>query len=1434
MFDIELHSQSGDVDFSPLTLRDIVFSPLPHRSEDCFVIYSHIGDDFVKISLKDLRRISMAISETLQSLNLKRNDTILLASFSSTNELANALIFTAASCSGIRVFVPIFPEPSEFDGWLIKTGFKCVIMPYLEVLYRKGHEREKEVIALFREKCKDHNIPFLDSFRDFPVNELINKESESSEKTGQNQELPSVTPETEAVIFTTSGTSGISKLLVYSHQSLGNCCQAWQKAGLFSRDLFGNPGFSPLFTHTIGIRTFLNCVWSGNPFCIILTDWFLRKPEIVRLLLLKMNPGHIISGPAFFNTLIELFRMYPELKVKVNQSLRSAISIGAPYDETTALKFKSATGIRMMNGMGTTETLMVTLNIPERARNYQPESLGALLPGVVIGLKKSDEQSEYELFIRSPFQSVRTLGEKRPSEFFDSGDLVKYEESDDNLFFIGRRSSDFMKDEFGVKIPLEALHEYYNELYSKAAHIEWIPLVNIPGLAALVFLKKEENIRKLKDLSSLTKSINEELKRRIEPFEYTHRHLERLSIVNEDVPRTRKGTVSRDQIFKKYEQIISELRNPFVYSQFIEHTETGDKSNLNKFSNPFMSDLLEALKLDKVYVKASKDYLYYQKGEILQKVTDFVGGFGSNLLGHNNPEIRKAIRTFLASGYPALNNQGSLYYYPPLLARELNRIFSKATGRYFMIQFGNSGTEATEIAIHHAYFEWRSAIEKLRDEQLQLFGSDSELNAAEIWDRNMRTFEAAVPSIIVVNNCFHGYTSGARSLLGMKKQRFFFSGLLKPKSLHISDNENGLENKIENLARENFIELDAIRSQNGSLICEPLRISSIIASIIEPVRGEGGIHVTNHLLIEILAKQSFPLISDEIQCGLGRTGLLPSCPVASYYLLGKSLGGGMEKISAVLIDDQRFKPTFSKYFTSTFANGEMAAFCGLETLKIIESNNLPCLAREKGDRFISLLRKTASQFPDIIESVEGKGLIIGIHFSQTLGSSDNILRILAENELLGYLFAGWLLNNRNIRVLPSLSSPNSIRIEPSFYLPDKEMKALCKALGEICNICRVKKMYDLFRFLMNDDPYPDKLNPVFKGVFPQVIEPPADGSIRAGFIGNFTQPHRELQVMEPDFCRASDTGLRILFNRIQVLLEGKPFRIISKNLMGGKAHFTFYILPFDTSQMEVIGRWGKKRFYISKIQEAVDKLTREGVSCISLGAHTSIVSGNGLNIAERNGCKVLTGNTLTVASAVYHLNKHLKELSQDGPKPLTIAIVGASGNIGSGIVGCLADPAYSGYHLLLLGNNEKRLKNQKERLSGTVNQVTCSSDLFKLDTADIILCCVNTNDPVIFPHHLNTRKKVFIIDISVPSALSERVRSMKNVALCDEASSVYLENENDLLISSHTPPGKIFCCAGESILCALYKLQVPLKGHIDRSAVMKLIELGVKENLYEK
>ncbi len=178
--------------------------------------------------------------------------------------------------------------------------------------------------------------------------------------------------------------------------------------------------------------------------------------------------------------------------------------------------------------------------------------------------------------------------------------------------------------------------------------------------------------------------------------------------------------------------------------------------------------------------------------------------------------------------------------------------------------------------------------------------------------------------------------------------------------------------------------------------------------------------------------------------------------------------------------------------------------------------------------------------------------------------------------------------------------------------------------------------------------------------------------------------------------------------------------------------------------------------------------------------------------------------------------------------------MGAGGNIGSALTGCFDDENYSDVNLILIGNNLKKLEQLRAKVYSPERRILCTTDLFLLKDSDIIISCTSTNDPVIFAHHINPDKKVFMIDIAVPGSVSDEVRKQKNVIFCSEASTVYLPDDPDLVISTHTPVGKIFCCAAEVILAALYDIRLPLKGHIQPESIKRMMELAEREGIFNR
>jgi len=1447
-FDISLESPLKLSSEKPKTIGQILYDELPSRRLNDRIILSHIETKYTEISLLKLRFIVSNLLSDFTRHGINYRDTVVLLNFPGCNETYTALFFLALVTRGCRVFLPMFSETVEFDNWLEVANVKHIILPEGEVMSLEGHDREKDSIKAIRKIAGLRTIPLLDILTDFGFMTDINKESISGQPVSGEvlRSLEQVVPSEEALIITTSGTTGHSKLVVYTHEAYWLNCMAWQQAGFYNMDSLGGTGFTPLFTHTMGIRAFLNALWTGSPVCLIITEWFTRKPETVRYLLLKMKPAHITGGPAVYNLFLELYRLYPELKSTLSLHLKTLVSSGAGYNPVTAQGVYDAIGLKLHNAFGTTETQQVfsTLLSKSNIFGHGLLPLGSLLPGVSVGLIGSDTiANSYHLYLRSVFGYNNCIGENEKEDYFDTGDIVSLTE-DNSLLFIGRANRDFFKDNFGVKIPVLALKEYYHELYNQILHAEYYPMVNFPGLSAILFIEEMDlpkgiinDSSVLKKYAGIIKGINDHLKNRIEPFEFFHRHICRIAIVNQPPPCTRKGTISSREIHLAFGELIERLEDARKDTRGIEITESQYQSTdkYSRYISPQIGMMLSALKMNMVFHGGKKDSLFtFIRGKETA-ILDMAGGYGTNLVGHSNNRINEAIISFLSSGSVSLNNQLSIPHYTGLTAEKLSLMVGQKTGKSYKVLFGNSGSEAVEIALHHALFEWRKRIEKLRDLQLQMYGSLTYLDVAGIWQKNDEIVRQAQVRMITLNGAFHGHSTAARSGLGNQKKRIVFSNLPKIEAVFLDDRGEDWQFQVRKILDKSFILLEKVMQTNGHAEIESFRISTVIAALVEPIIGEGGVRNVNPEVMEHLAGYEFPLIADEIQCGLGRNGQFPAFKNADYYLFGKALGGGVEKISAVLIDSQRFRFDFSENYVSTFGNGELAALAALKTLEIIEDENLAERAARIGDYLIKELLKIRDKYRSVIRDVKGEGVMLGVSFNPNCGSENVMLRALFNTEKAGYLFSAWFFHKHRIRVFPTLSAPDTLRIEPSAFLTEHEANWFCQALEDLCHLLYEKKVYDLFSFLMDDDPFDDnKGSSPEIGYYQTVLENPDPGAKKVAFIAHLVNPVNELRMLEPDLCRASDTGLRILFNRMQLLMEMKPFRLIANNLFNGKIHFSFYILPVDSAELEHLHKSGKTRRVISKIQEAVNMAARDGASVVSLGGYTSILTCNGMSLAEPASCRIITGNTLTAASGLINLRKHLLA-SPEFQKPAKIAIVGATGNIGQVIAEMISTQEDICSSLLLVARSAKRLdaiaKELEKKKSPSI-RIETSTELSVLKTADILIICVNTNDPLIYSHHISKEKPVLISDLSVPSALAKEAALLRNVISLPFSAYVCMPDDQGAVISSLSPAGTVFCCAGEVMLLGLEHCPFPLKGHLLPDSLKTISEMAKKHGFF--
>lgn len=574
-FDILIHSDGNIGKPIVNNIAEMIFKKLPHRSEDCYIIYSHYHEKFVKISLKKLRFIISQLYEEFQKKEIKQGDTVLLTTLSVNNLLLIHIMFIALSSYGVRVLLPMFVETNLLNEWFNSTKCNAVILSKKEILSMKHCEKQKKIINEICNKAEANNLTICDLSEDFSIESYFStsksEDFEIHDKSLIHKIMKETHHSTEAVIFTTSGSTGKSKLILYEQGAFINNCMSWQESEMFESDKMGGRSFIDIFPHTISTRAFFNALWTGFPICMIISEWIKQKPEKILPLLIKMKPETLTMGPSSFEMILEFINLVPEIKELAFSDLKKVVSTGAPFDRKIAEKMDRIMGLCLHNAYGTTETQQVLTTVLNNEKNIDQNniSLGKPFLGVSIGLEKFDNET-YKLFIKSPFgcKEIIKNGTITHSEFFYTGDIVKMTENN-KLIYVGREQTDFFKSGYGMKIPIIQLKKYYQELHENIEYIEFFPFATFNyslGIAALIIISDDSippgriiNRRMKKKYYNIIKKINYSLSKTLEPYEYEQQTISRFILVNSDISRKFKETIPIDILKTQFKNEIRDL-----------------------------------------------------------------------------------------------------------------------------------------------------------------------------------------------------------------------------------------------------------------------------------------------------------------------------------------------------------------------------------------------------------------------------------------------------------------------------------------------------------------------------------------------------------------------------------------------------------------------------------------------------------------------------------------------------------------------------------------------------------------------------------------------------------------------------------------------------------------------------------------------------------
>ena len=163
------------------------------------------------------------------------------------------------------------------------------------------------------------------------------------------------------------------------------------------------------------------------------------------------------------------------------------------------------------------------------------------------------------------------------------------------------------------------------------------------------------------------------------------------------------------------------------------------------------------------------------------------------------------------------------------------------------------------------------------------------------------------------------------------------------------------------------------------------------AVLAEPIQGRGGIVVPPlgwlRGLREVCSETNTLLILDEIFTGWGRTGDWFACDhekvIPDILCVGKAMGGGLPISACVASTDLMAswgESTGEALHTSTFLGNPVACAAALAALDVLEEEDLPGRALQRGAVFAGGLHALQSEFPEQIAGVRGRGLMLGLEF----------------------------------------------------------------------------------------------------------------------------------------------------------------------------------------------------------------------------------------------------------------------------------------------------------------------------------------------------------------------------------------------------------------------------------------------------------------------
>jgi diaminobutyrate-2-oxoglutarate transaminase len=348
--------------------------------------------------------------------------------------------------------------------------------------------------------------------------------------------------------------------------------------------------------------------------------------------------------------------------------------------------------------------------------------------------------------------------------------------------------------------------------------------------------------------------------------------------------------------------------------------------------------------------KAKGSWIYDVEGN---KYLDFLCGAGTLALGHNDKDVKKAMVELIESDAPL----HSLDITTPTKNKFVEKIFSllpKEMQNTSKIQFCSpSGTDATDAAI------------------------------------KLCKTATGRGSVIAFSGAYHGMGHGALSLTGNLGSKTLVQNLMPgvqfmpfPYSYRCPFGLGGQAG------------IDVACAYFERVLKDPESgITKPAAVIIEPIQGEGGVIPADIKFLQTIRRVTkelnIPMIVDEIQCGIGRTGKFFAFEHANIIpdviLASKAIGGSQPL--AVVIYNKDLDKWQPGAHAGTFRGNQLAMAAGTVLINKVSQPEFLLDVTEKGKYFINRVSEIKEKV-SIIGDIRGKGLMIGIEFINPKGQKD--------------------------------------------------------------------------------------------------------------------------------------------------------------------------------------------------------------------------------------------------------------------------------------------------------------------------------------------------------------------------------------------------------------------------------------------------------------